>query len=68
MQDQIKKLRELAEESLTMSNVYAVHEKIEKMLVIIEQMPIDKAEDTCCCVENGPLCTENTLPEVTRAN
>lgn len=38
MQDRIKKLRELAEESLTMSNVCAMHEKLEQMLVIINKL------------------------------
>lgn len=63
MQEQIEKLRELAEYALAVNNVYAVHEMIEKMLVIIGETSTDKAsskqEDVYLC----SLSAENALPE-----
>lgn len=40
MQTQTKKLHKLAEEALAESNVYAVHEIIEKMLAIVNELDL----------------------------
>ncbi len=68
MQDQIKKLRDLAEYSLLINNVHAIREKLEEMLVIIEQISSETASDKRECTYLCALPTENTLPEPTRAS
>lgn len=46
MQKQIEKLRKLTEDSLATSNVLVAHEKLEEMLVIIEELERARKKQT----------------------